>query len=138
MPHRRCIFVIEADPEIADLLVAYLRAEGFRPCLFSDGRVAVAAIRSNDLPTAVIVDIAWSGIRGVIICDAVRDVSAVPILILTRYIEEVEIIQRINCQVDGYLCKPFGPREVMTKLESVIHSAENRSPLRCEVAAAFA
>jgi len=138
MPQRQCIFVVEADPAIADPLVGYLRAEGFRPCLFPDGRVAVAAIRNNLLPTAVIVDVAWSGIRGVIVCDAVRDVCSVPILILTRYLEEIEIIQRLDCQVDGYLCKPFGPREVITQLETVIRNAENRPLPRCEAAVAFA
>lgn len=131
MDQHRCVFVVESDPETTGALVAYLRAEGFIPCMFTDGRVAVAAVR-NDTPAAVIVDIGWLGIRGVTICDAVRNESAVPILLLTGCIEEVEMLRRIDCRVDGYVCKPFGPREVIAQLQEVIRRARERTSCTAE------
>jgi len=131
MDQQRCVFVVESDPEMAATLARYLRAERFIPCIFSDGRIAAAAVR-NGTPAAVILDIGLSGIRGVTICDAVRQFSSVPILRLTECIEEVDILRGIDCGFDAYVCKPFSAREVIARLRAIILAATVRTHRRSE------
>ena len=126
MNQRRCIFVVENDPTIAVVLADYLRAEGHMPRIFPDGHIVAAAVR-DDPPAAMILDIGLSGMAGVKICDEVRKVSSVPILMLTGCIEEADILRGIDCRVDGYVCKPFGAREVIARLHKIIRHAEGRN-----------
>lgn len=126
MNQSRCVFLVETDPQIAGLLASYLRAEGFIPCTFSDGRVAVAAVR-NDSPAAAIVNVGLSGMRAAAICNAMREVSAVAILVMTDCIDEADIVRSSDCRADGYVSKPYRPREIIGQLHQIIHRSKSNA-----------
>lgn len=75
---------------------------------------------SNGKPAAVLLDIGLSRIRGVTICEAVRHVSSMPILIMTGCNEEVDILRDIDCGFDAYACEPSSAREVIARLRAII------------------
>ena len=75
---------------------------------------------SDSKPAAVLLNIGLSRIRGVTICEAVRHMSSMPILIMTGWYEEVDILRDIDCGFDAYACEPFSAREVIARLRAII------------------
>ena len=75
---------------------------------------------SNGKLAAVLLNIGLSRIRGVTICEAVRHMSSMPILIMTGCNEEVDILRDIDCGFDACACEPFSAREVIARLRAII------------------
>jgi len=121
----RIVFVVEDDPKIAAVLADYLRAVGHEARVFLDGRSVVATIRVAP-PAAMILDLGLPGTDGMAICAAVRQFSAVPILMLTARVEEAERLRGLDGGADDYVCKPFAAREVMARINAMIRRAEGR------------
>lgn len=124
MTHRT-IFVVEDDLHIASVLADYLKAGGHDARLFSDGRGVVAAVRAAP-PAAIILDLGLPGMDGMAICTAIRGFSAVPILMLTARVAEADRMRGLDTGADDYVCKPFGAREVMARINALIRRAEGR------------
>ncbi len=121
----RCIFVVEDEPKIAAVLRDYLVAEGYAPRLFRDGGAALAALR-DDPPAAMILDLMLPGMNGLALCQAVRGFSAVPIMMLTARVDEIDRLSGLDSGADDYVCKPFSAREVMARLAALLRRAEGR------------
>ncbi len=121
----RTVFVVEDDPKIAALLADYLRADGHAARVFPDGRAVVAAVRATP-PAAMILDLGLPGMDGMAICAAVREFSAVPIVMLTARVEEADRLSGLDGGADDYVCKPFAAREVMARVNALIRRAEGR------------
>jgi len=122
---RRTIFVVEDDFRIAGVLSDYLKASGHDARLFADGRGVVAAVRVAP-PAAIILDLGLPGMDGMAICTAIRGFSAVPILMLTARVAEADRMRGLDIGADDYVCKPFGAREVMARINALIRRAEGR------------
>jgi two-component system response regulator BaeR len=121
----RIVFVVEDDSKIAALLADYLCSHGHVARIFSDGRGVVPAVRAAP-PVAMILDLGLPGMDGIAICAAVRDFSAVPILMLTARVDEADRLRGIDGGADDYICKPFAVREVMARVNALIRRAEGR------------
>jgi two-component system response regulator BaeR len=121
----RTVFVVEDDSKIAAVLADYLCAGGHEARVFPDGRAVVAAVRDAQ-PAAIILDLGLPGMDGMAICAAVREFSAVPILMLTARVEEVDRLRGLDGGADDYVCKPFAAREVMARINAMIRRAEGR------------
>lgn len=123
-PVRR-VLVVEDEPRIAQLLVDYLRNEGHDAQALADGQLALSEIRQSP-PDLLILDLMLPGLDGVSLCRAVRQFSAVPILMLTARVDELDRILGLNSGADDYVCKPFSPREVMARVQAMLRRAEGR------------
>ncbi len=119
------VLVVEDDERISQLLLDYLRHEGFDASTVGDGRSALAQIRQSP-PSAVILDVSLPGLDGIEVCREVRRFSDVPILMLTARVDEVDRLLGLNVGADDYVCKPFSPREVMARLRALVRRAEGR------------
>ena len=117
-PKRR-ILVVEDELAIADVLMEYLRHAGFEPRHVVDGRVALDEIR-RDPPDLVVLDILLPGLDGVAVCREVRKFSALPIIMVTARVEEVDRLLGLEVGADDYICKPFSPREVVARVVSAL------------------
>jgi two-component system response regulator BaeR len=123
-PARR-ILVVEDDARIAQLLLDYLHNEGHSAQALGDGQRALAQIRQAP-PDLLILDLMLPGLDGVSLCRAVRQFSAVPILMLTARVDELDRLLGLNSGADDYVCKPFSPREVMARVQALLRRAEGR------------
>ena len=119
----RRVLVVEDDPKIAQLLVDYLHSDGFSAEAVHDGAQALALLRRAE-PAAVILDLMLPGLDGVSLCRAVRAFSDVPILMLTARVDEVDRLLGLDSGADDYVCKPFGPREVLARIRALVRRAE--------------
>lgn len=121
----RRVLVVEDDAKIAQLLLDHLRSEGFEASSVADGQIALRQIEATP-PAAVILDLMLPGLDGISVCKAVRRFSEVPILMLTARIEEVDRLLGLDSGADDYVCKPFGPREVVARVRALLRRSEGR------------
>jgi two-component system, OmpR family, response regulator BaeR len=124
-PPRR-VLVVEDDAKIAQLLVDYLRNEGFEASSVVDGQLALQQIEAA-VPALIILDLMLPSLDGISVCRAVRKFSDVPILMLTARVDEVDRLLGLDTGADDYVCKPFGPREVMARVRALVRRADGRT-----------
>jgi two-component system response regulator BaeR len=113
------IFVVEDEPDIASVLVDYLRAEGFAATHYADGEQALQAALA-DPPQLMLLDVMLPGRNGLDVLRAVRRHGNLPVLMLTARVEEVDRLLGLELGADDYICKPFSPREVVARVKAVL------------------
>ena len=123
-PERR-ILIAEDDRKIAAVLADYLRSEGYAPTIVSDGLAAVTSVREQS-PAAMLLDLGLPQLDGVEVCRSVRTFSAIPIIMITARVDEVERLLGLSIGADDYICKPFSPKEVMARLNALLRRAEGK------------
>ena len=123
MKAARTVLVVEDDVKIAQLLLDYLRQDGFEATSVADGLLALQQIEQTK-PSLVILDLMLPGLDGISVCRAVRRFSDVPILMLTARVDEVDRLIGLDTGADDYVCKPFSPREVMARVRALVRRAE--------------
>ena len=117
------ILVVEDDRKISDLLLDYLRAEGFDACAVYDGLQAVREAQAN-APALVILDLMLPSLDGIGVCTAIRQFSDCPILMLTARVDEVDRLLGLDTGADDYVCKPFAPREVVARVRALLRRSQ--------------
>ena len=117
------VLVVEDDPKIAALLLSYLRDEGLDATSAHDGHEALRLIQQQT-PDAVVLDWMLPGMDGIVLCQAVRAFSDVPILMLTARVDELDRLLGLNTGADDYVCKPFAPREVVARVRALLRRSQ--------------
>jgi two-component system response regulator BaeR len=112
MPH---ILIVEDDPKIAALLADYLDAAGMRTSRVGDGLAGVTFARTHRVDL-MLLDLMLPGLDGIEVCRQVRSFSALPIIMLTARIDEIDRLLGLETGADDYVCKPFSPREVVARV----------------------
>ncbi|HVV12928.1 response regulator [Amycolatopsis sp.] len=117
---RGLVLVVEDEAAIADLIVRYLRRDGFGTHVESSGEGALAAVRRLR-PVAVILDIGLSGMDGVQVCRTMRAGGDwTPVLFVTARDDEVDRLLGLELGADDYVTKPFSPRELAARVRTVL------------------
>jgi DNA-binding response OmpR family regulator len=113
------IVVAEDDSAIRDLLAHHLERDGFSVITVADGHAALRSARhAADL---IILDIGLPGVDGFDVVRTLRRESrAVPIVMLTARIDEVDRVVSFELGADDYVSKPFSPREVVARVRAVL------------------
>ena len=113
------IMIVEDEPELAALVADYARAAGYEPVVCADGLAALAAIRARP-PALVVLDLMLPGLDGLALCRELRSFSAVPVVMVTARVEEIDRLLGLELGADDYLCKPFSPRELMARIKAIL------------------
>lgn len=111
------ILIVEDEIEIAELLRDYLTASGYEIMYTVDGSHAIN-IFNQFKPDMVILDIMLPGASGFDICKMIRDLSNVPILLLSAKKEDTDKVLGLGLGADDYITKPFSPRELVARVQS--------------------
>ncbi len=119
----RHILVVEDDARIADMLTNYLQANGFVTTTCGDGLQAVPLLRSL-APALVVLDLMLPGQDGLAVCQQVRAFSAVPIIMVTARVDEIDRLLGLDSGADDYICKPFSPREVVARIKALLRRVD--------------
>lgn len=129
------VLVVEDDRSIADLVALYLRHDGHDVDLASDGLSALTAVEEASLAyDLVILDLMLPGLDGRGVCRRIRDVSPVPIIMLTALDDDRDKIEGLELGADDYLTKPFNPKELVARVHAVLRrttpkpTVEHRTP----------
>lgn len=116
------ILVIDDDTRLRDLLKSYLTKEGFRVTTAGDAQEAREKMRSLTFDLLVL-DIMMPGESGLDLARSLRQESGIPILMLTAMGDTDSRIEGLEAGADDYLPKPFEPRELTLRLQSILRRA---------------
>ncbi|AFM41703.1 response regulator with CheY-like receiver domain and winged-helix DNA-binding domain [Desulfosporosinus acidiphilus SJ4] len=123
------ILVVDDEKKITSVLKAYLQQEGFQVNTALNGIIALTMFKENPYDL-VILDLMLPGMTGIEVCQEIRKISSVPIIMLTARVEEEDRIQGLSIGADDYITKPFSPREVVARVRAVLRRSNNEtSPL---------
>ncbi len=125
----RSILIIEDEPNIADYVGIYCKAEGYEVQHERDGLEGLARFM-RDQPDFVLLDLMLPSLDGVEVCRRIRAVSEVPIIMVTARTEEVDKLLGLEVGADDYLTKPFSPRELMARIRVIFRRLEKANPLK--------
>ncbi|MBT2508769.1 response regulator transcription factor [Streptomyces sp. ISL-98] len=116
------ILVVDDDPTVAEVVTGYLERAGFAVTPAADGPEALrqAADRRPDL---VVLDLMLPGMDGLEVCRKLRADGPVPVIMLTARGDEDDRILGLEVGADDYVTKPFSPRELVLRVESVLRRA---------------
>jgi len=115
-PH---ILVVDDDPQIRALLEEYLGENGLRVSVVASG-TQMSQILADEAIDLVILDLRLAGEDGMAIARALRDGSAIPIVMLTGVRDEADRVMGLELGADDYLTKPFSPRELLARIRTVL------------------
>ena len=113
------ILLVEDEQDIAGVLRDYLRHAGHEVEHIDNGTTALARALAQP-PDLVLLDVMLPGTGGIEILRAIRARSALPVIMLTARVEEVDRLIGLELGADDYICKPFSPREVVARVKAVL------------------
>ncbi len=127
MPDQPHILVVDDDRRLRQLLQRYLTEQGFRVTVGADAMEARRKLESFAFDL-LILDIMMPGEDGISLTRALRNASAVPILLLTAMGETSDRIRGLESGADDYLTKPFEPRELVLRVNAILRRAPQPEP----------
>jgi len=127
------ICLIEDEIDLAKLMADYLNASDFQTIVFNRGDEAHRWLQQNE-PALILLDLMLPGMDGLQICKHQRQHSAVPIIMMTAKVEEIDRLLGLELGADDYVCKPFSAREVVARVKAVLRRTVN-APQNSAVAA---
>jgi DNA-binding response OmpR family regulator len=116
------VLVVEDEPTVRDVVVRYLREEGYDAVEAGDLDEARGLLR-DALPSLVVLDLMLPGGNGLELCREIRASSELPIIMLTARAEEADRIVGLELGADDYVTKPFSPRELVARVRTVLRRA---------------
>ncbi|HEX8730800.1 MAG TPA: response regulator transcription factor [Ktedonobacterales bacterium] len=133
------ILIVDDEPNIVELLASYLSREGYDIATATDGVAALDQARQL-APDLIVLDVMLPGLDGIEVCRQIRRFSDAYILMLTARAEEIDTIIGLSVGADGYVTKPFSPREVVARVKALLRrpraisqgaaSAAGQAPIR--------
>jgi DNA-binding response OmpR family regulator len=115
----RRVLVVEDDPTVLEVATTYLEAAGFIVDQAADGFTALESA-SRLSPDLIVLDRMLPGIDGAEVCRRIRLTAATPIILLTALASTDDRIVGLEAGADDYLTKPFSPRELVLRVQSVM------------------
>lgn len=113
------ILVVDDEPMVREVVVAYLEREGFHVDEASDGSGALDKINEQQ-PDLVVLDVMLPGIDGFGVLTELRRSGDIPVILLTARSEEPDRVLGLELGADDYVVKPFSPRELAARVRSVL------------------
>lgn len=113
------VLIADDENEIRNLLRLYLENDGFTVSDVDSGDKVAGAMESF-APDVVLLDVMMPGKDGIHVLKDIREVSNVPVMIISARTADAERILGLNVGADDYICKPFNPLEVVARVKSLM------------------
>jgi DNA-binding response OmpR family regulator len=113
------VLVVDDEPSVRDVVVRYLKQEGYTTLEAGDGDAARAMLETQT-PSLIILDLMLPGMDGLSLCRWIRERSELPVIMITALGEESDRLTGLELGADDYLTKPFSPRELMARVKAVL------------------
>jgi len=113
------ILALDDDPDIRKVLVEYLGGQDFRISAVATGR-EMLAILDKEPVDLLLLDLRLPGENGMDVAQKAREISRVPIVILSGRTDEADRVMGLELVADDYVTKPFSPRELVARIRAVL------------------
>jgi DNA-binding response OmpR family regulator len=122
---RASVLVIDDDADIRGLLRELLSRAGYEVVDGSNGREGLRALYAS-APDLVLLDVSMPELDGWQTLERIRDVSEVPVIMLTARAAELEKVRGLKAGADDYVTKPFGRQELLARVEAHLRRSVDR------------
>ncbi len=129
---RHRILVVDDEPRMIRFIQMNLELEGYQVSQASNGFEALTKLR-DDLPDLVILDVMMPDMDGFETLRLLREVSAVPVIMLTVKADEEDKVRGLELGADDYVTKPFSPKELSSRVKAVLRRTEMPAPVEKSV-----
>jgi DNA-binding response OmpR family regulator len=126
---RARLLVIDDDADIRNLLRELLERAGYEVAESSNGRDGLRTLYSIS-PDLVLLDVSMPELDGWQTLERIRDLSDVPVLMLTARGHELERVRGLQAGADDYVVKPFGRQELLARVQALLRRAASAAPGR--------
>lgn len=113
------ILIVEDDPDIIQILDAYLIREGYRTVRAGDGETALTHF-SMLRPDLVLLDIRLPKFDGIEVLNRIRRERETPVIMVTSLAEDMDKLTGLRLGADDYIVKPFNPHELIARVNAVL------------------
>lgn len=124
------ILIVEDEPDIQELLRAYLRDAGYRTAVAGDGVEALSLFAQQTFDL-ILLDLMLPKIDGFGVCELIRQQSPVPILMLTALDGEQEQLRGFGLNIDDYVTRPFSMPVLLEKLRVILRRSGSAAAQSC-------
>jgi DNA-binding response OmpR family regulator len=117
--------IIEDDPDVRDLIDIVLTQSGFTTVVAENGPIGVDAVRKHN-PLITTLDVNMPGMDGFAVAKRLREFSSTYLIMITALGDEIDVVQGFEAGADDYLVKPFRPRELRARADSMLRRPRSR------------
>jgi DNA-binding response OmpR family regulator len=117
--------IIEDDPDVRDLIDIVLTQSGFTTIVTENGTDGVEAVRKHN-PLITTLDVNMPGMDGFAVAKRLREFSSTYLIMITALADEIDVVQGFEAGADDYLVKPFRPRELRARADSMLRRPRTR------------
>jgi DNA-binding response OmpR family regulator len=126
------ILIIEDDPDIAELLRYSLESHNLKTRVALTGEEGLlASLDKQNPPSLILLDLLLPGITGIELCRRLRNeplTRATPVVIVTAKVSDKDMATSLALGVEDYIVKPFSVRDVIARINSLLHAKSCTSP----------
>jgi len=127
------ILVVDDDLALSEMISIMLRGEGFDTQLASDGPQAIEHLHSGSADL-VLLDVMLPGMDGMDVCQKIREISGVPIIMLTAKSDSADVVRGLEAGADDYVVKPFNPKELVARIRTRLRPAQETGHTEIHIA----
>lgn len=121
----RRVLIVDDEPPIRTVLAAYLETDGFEVVQAGTGADALKRVLDVSEPVdLVLLDVGLPDLNGIEVLTMIRTKSEVPVILVTARSEEVDKLVGLSVGADDYITKPFSPREVVARVNTVLRRTQ--------------
>ena len=121
------LLLVEDDPVIVTTLSDFLRSEGFSVSVAGGQRQAMAQLAAGHIQLALL-DVGLPDDSGFALCSAIKAQYNIPVIFLTALDDEISTVTGLDLGGDDYIAKPFRPRELVSRIRSVLRRSASAPP----------
>jgi DNA-binding response OmpR family regulator len=121
------VLVVDDDEDIRNLVCELLRRAGHDVVEAENGRLALRTLHASP-PDLVLLDVSMPDLDGWQTLERIRDLSDVPVLMLTARGDELERVRGLQAGADDYVVKPFGRQELLARVQALLRRAAAAGP----------
>lgn len=126
------LLIVEDDANLAEALSLYLTTAGYRVVIAPNGQQGLQSMYV-ERPHLIILDIMMPGLDGWEVCRRIREISGVPIIMLTARGQEDERVRGLQMGADDYVAKPFSLRELEARIESILRRTADSPAAKTQI-----
>ncbi|MCX8022347.1 MAG: response regulator transcription factor [Syntrophorhabdaceae bacterium] len=122
------VAIIDDEEDILELVSINLKKAGFQTEVFTNAESFLSSLKEV-IPDLIILDLMLPDMDGYDICRNIRnsrDLSQIPIIMLTAKADEIDRVLGLELGADDYVTKPFSPRELVARVKAVLRREEKR------------
>ena len=121
------VLVVDDDPTVREVVITYLSKAGHTVTSAADGNEALASVAQSP-PELIVLDLMLPGVDGLEVSRRLRESSDIPVIMLTAKGSVSDRVVGLEHGADDYVTKPFSPRELVLRVDSVLRRTGEPAP----------